>query len=62
VKIKGWKTVAFGLATALLPAGLTFLGGVDWTSIGISPWLAGLIGAAIIALRAVTNTPVGKKS
>ncbi len=60
--MKGWKTVAFGLATAIVPAGLTFLGGVDWTTIGISPGLAALIGAAIIALRAFTSTSIGKKA
>lgn len=58
--IKGWKTITFGVLTAVIPAGLTYLAGVDWTSIGISPGLAAGIGAAIIALRAFTSTPIGK--
>ena len=58
---KGWKTVAFGLLTAIVPAALTYAGGIDWTTTGISPGIAALIGAAIIALRAVTNTPMLKK-
>lgn len=59
--MRGWKTVLFGLATAIVPAALTYLGGVEWTSMGISPGMAALIGAAIVALRAATSTPIGRK-
>lgn len=58
--MKGWKTVAFGVLTAILPALLTYLGGIDWTSLGIHPATAAAIGSAIIALRAITNTSIGK--
>ena len=59
--MKGWKTVAFGLVVAIGPAIATYLAGIDWTSLGVSPGVAGAIGVAIIALRAVTNTPIGGK-
>ena len=58
--MKGWKTVAFGAVVAIAPAALTYLGGVNWTSLGISPDVAAVIGAMIVGLRAVTNTPIGK--
>ncbi len=60
--MKGFKSVAFGLAVAVIPSALVYLGGVDWTSLGISPQVAGAIGAAIVVLRAMTNTSIGKSS
>lgn len=60
--LKGWKTVLFGLLVAIAPPAVTYLGGVNWTSIGISPAVAGVIGAIIIGLRAVTNTAIGSKT
>lgn len=59
--LTGWKTVLFGLAVAVGPGALDYLGGVNWTSIGISPGVAGILGAVIVGLRAVTSTPIGKK-
>ncbi len=59
---KGYKTFAFGLAVAIIPAIITYLGGVDWHSLGVSPTVAALIGTAIVALRAVTTTPPGSAS
>lgn len=59
--MKGWKTVAFGLFTALAPAAVTYLGGIDWTTIGISPAAAGVIGLVIIGLRAMTTSAIGRK-
>jgi hypothetical protein len=58
--MKGWRTMAFGAATAIVPALLTYAAGIDWTKLGINPMLAGILGAAIIGLRAVTSTPVGR--
>ncbi len=57
--LKGWKTVLFGLFVAIAPAAITYLGGVDWTALGISPTIAGAIGLAIIGLRAITHTAIG---
>ncbi len=59
--LKGWRTVIFGAAVIVVPPLLTYLGGIDWTSIGISPAVAGAIGVAIIALRAATTTALGVK-
>ncbi len=59
--LKGYRTLIFGAAVAVVPPLMTYLGGVDWTSIGISPGAAAVIGAAIIGLRAVTTTALGTK-
>lgn len=59
--MKGYKMLTFGLLTAVLPAVLTFLGGIDWTTIGISPGMGAMLGAAIVALRVATTTPIGQK-
>ncbi len=59
--LKGWKTVVSGVLMAILPAALTYLAGVDWTKF-VSPNAAMLIaGIIVVALRAVTNTPIGTK-
>jgi len=59
--MKGFKTVAFGLALVVIPPAVTYLGGVDWASIGVSPAVSTVIGLAVIGLRAVTNTAIGSK-
>jgi hypothetical protein len=59
--MKGLRTVLYGAVVAIAPSALTYLGGVDWTSLGISPTAGGIIGAGIIALRTVTSTPIGQK-
>jgi hypothetical protein len=58
--MKGWRTLAFGFFVAVAPAALDYLGGVSWTSIGVSPGVGAAIGAGIIALRVITNTAIGK--
>jgi hypothetical protein len=58
--MKGWKTVAFGVFVAVVPPLITYLGGVDWTTLGISPTVAGAIGLVIVGLRSVTTTAIGK--
>ncbi len=60
--MKGFKTILFGLALVVIPPAVTYLGGVDWTTLGLSPAVSAGIGLAVIALRAVTTTPVGAKS
>lgn len=60
--LKGWKTVVFGLAVAVVPAGLTYLADLDWTHF-VNPNIAALItGLITIALRAVTDTSIGTKT
>lgn len=56
--MKGWKTFAFGLVVAVAPAALEYLAGIPWTDFGISPGVAGAIGAGIMALRAMTSTAI----
>jgi hypothetical protein len=58
---KGFRTVAFGLFVAVAPAAVTYLGGVDWTTLGISPGVAAALGLAVVGLRAVTSTAIGQK-
>lgn len=57
--LKGWKTVLVSLGIAA--AGV--LQTADWTTIvpagAVGPVMVG-IGIAVAALRAITNTPVGK--
>jgi len=59
--MKGWRTIAFGLLVAIAPAAVTYLGGVDWTELGISPTVSAGIGLVIVALRAITNSAIGQK-
>lgn len=59
--LKGYRTVIFGLAVATIPPALTYVAGIDWTSLGISPSVAAVIGAAIVGLRAATSTALGTK-
>lgn len=56
--LKGWKTLIYGAAVAVLPALLSFLGGIDMTALGLNPGIAAAIGAGIIGLRAYTSTPI----
>lgn len=58
--MKGWKTLAFGWATALLPVALSYVDGIDWAATTVPGWAVSLIGLATIALRAITNTPIGR--
>jgi len=60
--MKGWRTVIFGALMVIGPPLLTYVAGVDWKSLGVSPAVSAAIGAIVIALRAVTNTPIGLKS
>lgn len=59
--MKGFRTIAFGLLTALAPVVLTYLAGVDWTAV-VGPNLAMMIaGAVTIGLRFITTGPVATK-
>lgn len=57
--MKGWRTIAVGLAVAIAPAALQYLGGIHWESY-VSPSIATLIaGALTVGMRVITTTPVG---
>jgi hypothetical protein len=59
--LKGLRTVAVGLALAIVPQATAYLFSVDWTHVaGISPNAATIIGVVMIGLRAVTTTAIGK--
>lgn len=59
--MKGYKTLAVNAATVVGVSLLTWVGGVDWTQ-HVSPTVAMIIlGAANMALRMITTTPVGKQ-
>lgn len=60
--LKGWRTIAVGLAMAIAPSALTYLGGVDWTKL-IGPNGAMVAaGVVTVAMRLITNTGAGQKS
>ena len=59
--LKGLRTVAVGLILAVVPQATAYLFSVDWTHVaGVSPNAATVLGLVMVALRAVTTTPVGK--
>lgn len=60
--IKGYKTYIVGFLMVVAPPALTYLAGLDWTKIVSPQWAPVIAGAAMIALRSVTNTPPGKSS
>ena len=60
--MKGWRTVAFGVATAILPPAIAYMGNIDWASLGITPKWSVPIGAIIVALRYFTDTEIGKSA
>jgi hypothetical protein len=58
--MKGYRTIAVGLATAVLPVAITYLLGVDWTK-AIGPNAALIVsGLLTVAMRFVTTTPPGQ--
>ncbi len=60
INLKGFRTVLMGLAIAVAPAALTYLAGVDWTSL-VGPNAAmAIAGGITIAMRILTTTPVGR--
>lgn len=60
--MKGYRTLVIGLALAIGPGALQYLGAVDWSAL-IGPTGAFFIsGAVSILMRLVTTTPVGKQA
>jgi hypothetical protein len=60
---KGFRTVAAGAFVAIGPSLLNYVTGTDWTAtLGLSPSTGAILGAAIIALRAVTASPIFTKA
>lgn len=60
--MKGWRTIAFNGAIAAGAALLPYAAGVDWTQVVSPTWAGIIVGGVNIALRYVTNTPVGSKA
>ena len=57
----GFRTIIVGLLLTILPPVLTYLAGVDWTALGLSPNVAFMIsGVIMIAMRYFTSTPIAK--
>lgn len=56
--MKGWRMLAWGLAMAVMPAGLSYLAGVDWTQYVNPTWAMAISGVVTIALRVVTTTAI----
>ena len=57
--LSGFKTFSLGLALAIGPQVVNYLCNFDFvTNFGLSPNAASVVGVSIIALRAVTSTPM----
>ena len=57
--LSGFKTVLTGLALAVGPATISYLGNVDVTkTFGLSPTAGAVVGAVMIGLRAITSSPI----
>jgi uncharacterized membrane protein YfhO len=57
--LSGFKTFSVGLGLAIMPQIATYLGSFDFVkTFGLSPNAASVMGVAMIALRAVTSTPI----
>lgn len=57
--MQGFKTFGFGLALAILPQAITYLTKFDFSTVlGLSPNAASAVGLVVVALRAVTSTPI----
>jgi len=55
----GFKTFSVGLGLAIVPQAIAFLSNFDFVkAFGLSPNAASVMGVAMIALRAVTSTPI----
>ena len=58
--MKGYRTLLVGLALAIGPAALQYLGAIDWSQL-LGPTGAFFVsGVVAILMRFVTTTPVGK--
>jgi hypothetical protein len=57
--LAGFKTLSVGLGLAIVPQIVSYISSFDFVSaFGLSPNAASVIGVAMIALRAVTSTPI----
>lgn len=60
--LQGFRTVGVGLAFAVAPNALEFLLGVDPVqTFGLSGTTGMIVGAAMVALRAITKTPMFRR-
>ncbi len=59
--LTGFKTFGVGLALAVLPQIVSYVTSFDFVhAFGLSPNAASVVGVAMIALRAVTTSPIFK--
>ncbi len=57
--LSGFKTFIFGLLLAILPQSINYIAKFDFThAFGLSPNSASVVGLIVIALRAMTTTPI----
>ncbi len=57
--LAGFKTFALGLGLTIVPQIISYVGNFDFVKeFGLSPNAASVIGVVMIALRAVTSTPI----
>ncbi len=57
--LSGFKTILAGLAVAIGPTAISYLGNIDVTkTFGLSPTTGAIVGAVMIGLRAVTSSAI----
>jgi hypothetical protein len=57
--LAGFKTLSVGVGLAVIPQIVSYVSSFDFVkAFGLSPNAASIIGVAMIALRAVTSTPI----
>jgi hypothetical protein len=59
--MKGYRTIAVGLALAIAPAALQYLGAVDWSQYVGPVGASAISGVLMIVLRLVTTGPIGDR-
>ncbi len=60
--LKGYRTITIGFLLAVAPSAITYLSGLDWSSIVGPTGAFFLSGLLMTAMRFITNTPAGTKS
>jgi hypothetical protein len=56
--MNGFKTFLVGLAMAIIPPATQYLGAIDWATLLPFPWNYVASGVVMIAMRALTKTPI----
>lgn len=59
--MQGYRTVAVGLAMAVLPGALSYLSGIHWENYVPAAYVPVITGGLMIFMRFFSTTPIGVK-